>query len=197
MNTNTKTIEEAQEITHGIQSGFSWLKVLAWSSASFLLGLSLDISAPAGASEELRIALRFTNGISLGVFGGLISAASVFVGRKNRTSPGKMLRRYNRRFMTVIVLTFLLAAFNLYTIFIGASILVVIDIAILCALIIGMYKKNATAKYLLAAYAFVNPVYFAASGIYSVGNIIWSVIFLNVLLVIIAEKRRHLFDSSA
>lgn len=171
--------------------GYPKVMILIWMATAFLFGISQSIRLPGAAPDSPGVVmLRLTQGIFYFFVVGIIVGIYAYVKREKITTKAEVTKKYGSNIKSIIVINMIVLVILLVKLFFGYSnILAFIDVAIVGSLTIAIFKRVKTAKFVLAAYAFINPLIFAFTGYGGPAGIIWSFVFLTCCQAITTENR--------
>jgi len=171
--------------------GYPLSSVFIWMASAFLFGISQSIRLSGVASDAPGIVgMRFFQGFSYVLIVGIVAGIYAFIKRKNITTNDQFVKKYKSNVKTIIVINCIVSAILVVKLFFGVSnFFAILDLLIIACLTFAIFKRVNSAKYLLATYAFINPVIFAIVGMGGPAGIVWSFVFLSCCQAIATEKR--------
>ncbi len=160
-------------------------------ASAFLLGISQSITLSGVSSDAPSIVvMRFFQGFSNVLIVGIVAGIYAFVKRKNITTNDQVIKKYKSNVKSIIIINCILAVILIVKLFFEISnFFAILDLLIIACLTFAIFKRVSSAKYLLATYAFINPIIFAIVGMGGPAGIVWSFVFLSCCQAIAIEKR--------
>ena len=171
--------------------GYPVSSVFIWMASAFLFGISQSIRLSGVSSDASSIVgLRFIQGLSYVLIVGIVAGLYAFLNRKKITTNDQVITKYKSNIKSIIVINCIVSVILLFKLFFGISnFFAFLDLLIIAILTFAIFNRVKSAKYLLATYAFVNPVIFALVGAGGPAGIVWSFVFLSCCQAIATEKR--------
>ena len=176
------------ERTSATRRPYEWGSVLTWSLSLFLWGISTPPSTSMrGLGVKMEAINRFALGVLLAVIGGIIVAGIKYFKRSpiptSADARAKAASIDNALFVASMVIAIFLVGKAIFLGTYGSF----FDAAIVGGLGFGVKSGSAPARWLMAAYAFINPVIVIANG--GGGTVgIWAIVFFAAARSIIAHQ---------
>ena len=160
-------------------------------ATAFLFGISQSVRLSGVASDVTdNVGMRFFQGFSYALIAGLVVGIYAFVKRNNETTNDQVISKYKSNIKSIIVINLIVLVILVVRLFFGVSnFMAILDMLIIATLTFAIFKLDKQAKYLLAAYAFVNPLFFVMLGSSGPAGIVWSFVFLSCCQAIATENR--------
>ncbi len=171
--------------------GYPLSSVFIWMASAFLLGISQSITLSGVSSDAPSIVvMRFFQGFSNVLIVGIVAGIYAFVKRKNITTNDQVIKKYKSNVKSIIIINCIVSVILIVKLFFEISnFFAILDLLIIACLTFAIFKRVSSAKYLLATYAFINPIIFAIVGMGGPAGIVWSFVFLSCCQAIAIEKR--------
>lgn len=171
--------------------GFPKVMIFIWMITAFLFGISLSVRLSGAASNSTSVVMiRLVQGIFYFIVTGVIVGIYAYVKRKNITTKEEVIKKINSNIKLIIATNIIMLALMVVDLFIGVTnVFTLIDVAIVGSLTIAIFNNIKSAKYILATYAFINPLIFTISGYGGTAAIMWTFVFLSCCQSITNEKR--------
>lgn len=163
-----------------IKRGFQTSNVFIWVCALFLLGISQHVNFPNGSSDSpATVVIKFFMGIGWAILGGIVVAIYSYVKRNRVVTKSEIVKRYRSNIKSIIYINLFLGLILLVKLFTGyASLVSILDIAVIFGLTFAIFKRVKSAKSFLAVYAVANPILLTFLGASGASGILWAFVFL-------------------